>query len=109
MAEPARHPAREDARELDQAVRHLARVHQVRRQQEERHGQQDEGIVGLEHPVEHDERREPQLQHDHGNRRDAEREGHWHADQHEEEEAADEERAGEAGPDDHATRPRVAR
>jgi hypothetical protein len=58
MAEPAREMADHGARQVDQAVGDAGRVHQVGREQEERHREQDEGVVGFEHLREKDERRE---------------------------------------------------
>ena len=58
VAEPARQMADHGPGEVDQAIGDAGRVHQVGGQQEEGDGQQHEGVVGLEHLAEEQERRQ---------------------------------------------------
>ncbi len=77
------------SRQRDQPVGDAADVHQVGRQQEERHREQDERVVGLERRVEHDHRRQPRLDEQHRQAGEAEREGDRHAQDHQHEERAE--------------------
>ena len=60
-ARPPGQVADQVARQADQPIGDAADVHQVRRQQEERHRQQDERVVRLERLVEQHQRRQPRL------------------------------------------------
>ena len=76
-------------RQGDQTVGDAADVHQVGGQQEERHREQDERVVGLERRVEDDHRRQPRLDEQHGQAGEPQRERHRHAQDHQEEERAE--------------------
>ena len=71
--------AHHGARQVHQPVGDAAHVHEVRGQQEERHRQQDERVVGLEGLVEEREGREARLDHEDRQAREPERERHGHA------------------------------
>ena len=62
-----------------QPVGDAAHVHQVGGQQEERHREQDERVVGLERLVEEHHRRQPRLDQQHRQAREPERERDRHA------------------------------
>jgi hypothetical protein len=68
------------ARKAHQPVRDAAHVHQVGRQQEERHRQQDERVVGLERLAHQHHGRQARLDHQHRQGGQPERERHRDAD-----------------------------
>ena len=80
-ASAAREAADQRARQAHQPVGDAADAHQVGGQQEERHRQQDERVVGVERLLHEHHRAEPRL--DEGDRQagQPEREGHRHAQQ----------------------------
>jgi hypothetical protein len=83
----ARPVADHGAGQFQEAVGDAADVHQVGRQQEERHGQQDEGIVGVEVlPSIRSDGVEPRLDQQDRQAGEAERERHRHAQNEEEKE-----------------------
>ena len=77
------------ARQLEQPVGRAADIHQVRGQQEERHRQQDERVVGVERLLHQVHRVEPRLDREDRQAGERERERDRHAQEHEEEEAAE--------------------
>ncbi len=97
MPQTTRHPAGEHTGQIDELVGDLAGVHQVGGQQKEWHGQKDEGIIGLEHTVQQDERGQPQVHHHDGHGGEAERKGDGHAQHDKKKKAAHEDRAGHSG------------
>ena len=82
LRQRARESCRPSSATAHQPVGDAADVHQVRRQQEERHREQDERVVGLERRVEDDHRREPRLDEQHRQAREPERERDRHAQDH---------------------------
>ena len=74
------------ARQAHEPRRDAADVHQVRRQQEERHRQQDEGVVRVEGFLDEVLRREAILDEEDRQAREAERESHRHAQREQREE-----------------------
>ena len=77
------------ARQLQQPVGGAADVHQVGGQQEERHRQQDERVVGVERLLHQIHRVEPRLDREDRQAGERERERDRHAQEHEAEEAAE--------------------
>ena len=85
MAEPAVHPPDRRARETEDACRDAGGVHQVSGENEERHGDQREGVDAVHHVVEHRHRRQPG-EHDEDERREPERDRDRRTDHHQNEE-----------------------
>ncbi len=85
------------AREAHQPVRDAADVHQVGRQQEKRHRQQDERVVGVECLAHQRAGVEVRLEHQDRQARQAEREGDRHAQEHQREEHAEQNPRSGAG------------
>ncbi len=89
LRKPARPMADHRARQLQQPVGRAADVHQVRGEQEERHREQDERVVGVEGLLHQVHRVEPRLDRQNRQARERERESDRHPQEHEEEEAAE--------------------
>ena len=88
------------ARQAHQPVGDAADVHQVRGQQEERHRQQDERVVGVEGLLHQRHRRQARLDDQDRQAGEAEREGDRHAQHHQREEHAEQDQARGAGGED---------
>ncbi len=78
VAQSTRQVADQGAREVDQLLRDAGRIHQVGSEHEERHRQQQERVVGLQHLVEQQERRQPVVDEEHRDAGQAERERDRH-------------------------------
>ncbi len=87
----------ERARQPDQPVGDAGDIHQIRREQEERHRQQDEGIIRAEHLLEQQDRRQPRLEKEDRQAGEGEGKGHRNPEDDEEEEGAEEERGDKSG------------
>jgi hypothetical protein len=85
---PGRWPTR--AGEIDQPVGDPGPVHQVGGEQEERHGQEHEGVVALEHLAQEQDRGQPVVDEEDRDDREAEREGDRHPEDDEDAEEAEE-------------------
>jgi hypothetical protein len=96
MPQPSGHPAGQHAGKINQLLRDQPRIHQVRRQQKERHGKQDERVIRLEHPVDDDEGRQPDIQHHNRDSRDPQGKGDRHPQRHQQDETAHKNKTGKA-------------
>ena len=86
LRQAAREMPHHRARQLHQPVGGAAHVHQVGGQQEERHRQQDERVVGVEGLLHQRHGVEPRLDHQDRQAGEPERERHRHAQEHQQEE-----------------------
>ena len=96
-------------RQCQQPVGDAADIHQVRRQQEERHGEQDEGVEGVERLLHERHGGEARLQHQHRQAGERQREGHGHAQEHQPEEQAEQDQRRLGGREQRARHGRCSR
>src|SRR6266480_5712089 len=81
---------------MHKTVGDAADIHEIGSQQEERHRQQDEGIVGFERFIEEHHRGEPQLEDERRQAREAERERYRHPQHDEKEKRTEQHQRGHA-------------